>query len=180
MTPAGYMAKKVMGRPEWLKVDSVVDIYSLSGCISDYFTDYVVYWKHNGYWLFDTPEIIRSIVESEGGDLDGLVMFYYEIYERQWNVTWNKWESFAPENTLVTNVQVPIQKKLHGFDAVSFFTGNAPECSPLSCNHIASEIPVNKHCLFDSLEEAKSALEKGEFKNAEPGPYRIFAVYTVE
>ena len=30
MTPAGYMAKKVMRRPDWLQADSVEDVYSVS------------------------------------------------------------------------------------------------------------------------------------------------------
>jgi hypothetical protein len=33
--------------------------------------------------------------------------------------------------------------------------------------------------LFESFDEAKAALESGKFDNAEPGPHRIFAVYTV-
>ena len=34
MRPAGYMAKKVVRRPDWLQADSVEDVYSVSGCIS--------------------------------------------------------------------------------------------------------------------------------------------------
>jgi hypothetical protein len=55
MIPVGYMFKKVMQRPDWLNADGVDDIYSLSGCTSEYFTDYIDYWKHNGYWLFNSP-----------------------------------------------------------------------------------------------------------------------------
>ena len=48
MLPAGYMAKRIESRPDWLKSDGVKDLYSLSGCISKYFCDYIPYWKHNG------------------------------------------------------------------------------------------------------------------------------------
>ena len=30
-----------------------------------------------------------------------------------------------------------------------------PECSPVSCKGVATELEVNRHCLFDSLEQAK-------------------------
>jgi hypothetical protein len=33
--------------------------------------------------------------------------------------------------------------------------------------------------LFETFEEAESALNTGAFNEAEPGPYRIFAVYSV-
>jgi hypothetical protein len=51
MTPAGYMFKKVTGRPAWLEAADVDDIFSLSGCVSENFTEYISYSKHNGYWL---------------------------------------------------------------------------------------------------------------------------------
>jgi len=39
---------------------------------------------------------------------------------------------------------------------------------------------VNEHCLMRNFDEAKAALEERRFSGAEPGPYRIFAVYSVE
>jgi hypothetical protein len=51
MTPAGYLAKRVCMKPDWLRAPQVTDIYSVSGCVSEVFDDYVDYWKHNGFWL---------------------------------------------------------------------------------------------------------------------------------
>jgi hypothetical protein len=42
-----------------------------------------------------------------------------------------------------------------------------------------ANVPVNRHCLFDSFEEAKLSVERGLFNQGEPGPFRIFAVHTV-
>jgi hypothetical protein len=67
---------------------------------------------------------------------------------------------------------------LEGYDVTTFFVGTSPECSPLSCNCLATEISVNGHCLFDTFEQAVQALEAGKLDNSEPGPFRIFAVYT--
>jgi hypothetical protein len=71
------------------------------------------------------------------------------------------------------------QKALEGFDVTTFAAGTSPECSPLSCNGLAGSLSTNKHCLFGTFDEAKDALEKGDFLNCERGPYRIVAVYSV-
>ena len=63
---------------------------------------------------------------------------------------------------------------------MTFSAGSSPECSPLSCNGVAKELPTNAHCLFAGFEEAEAALSRGAFKDSEPGPYRIFAVYSVD
>jgi hypothetical protein len=64
MIPVGYLAKRVVPKPDILKAPQVVDIYSISNCMNDDFADYIGYWKHNGYWLFDSPEIIRRNMRS--------------------------------------------------------------------------------------------------------------------
>ena len=48
MMPAGYMSKRVESQPDLLNAAAVLDIYSVSGCVSKYFADYISYWKHNG------------------------------------------------------------------------------------------------------------------------------------
>ena len=92
MVPAGYMAKRVVGRPDWLTTERVSGIYSVSGCVSENFADYITFWKHNS---------------------------------------------------------------------------------------LAAEIETNSRCLLESFEQARKLLEDGMFNNSEPGPYRIFAVYSV-
>jgi hypothetical protein len=65
MVPAGYMAKKVESPPDWLKSEGLWDLYSVSGCISKYFCDYTPHWKHNGFWLFDSPAEITAVAAAE-------------------------------------------------------------------------------------------------------------------
>lgn len=157
----------------------MVDIYSVSGCISDYFADYIGDWKHNDFCLFDSPQIIRDIAGEKKIDLGRATVFYYEIYEKSF-------DEDGVENSLTdagiylsANVERPAKKTLRGFDVVSFSTGSGPECSPLSCNGLAREQKVNRHCLFDTLEDAIAQLKCGAFKNSEPGPFGIFSVYTL-
>ena len=90
-----------------------------------------------------------------------------------------EWRRFEPESSFGTNVSVPEAKVLEGYDVVTFVAQTSPECSPLSCNSLASEVETNSRCLLPSFEQARKLLENGTFNNSEPGPYRIFAVYSV-
>jgi hypothetical protein len=67
MIPVGYMAKRVITRPDWIKASRVADIYSVSNHVSDNFADYINYWKHNGYWFFDSPMIIQEMAQLTNG-----------------------------------------------------------------------------------------------------------------
>ena len=179
MIPAGYMLKKVIRRPDWLNVANVDDIHSLSGCISKNFAHYIKYWKHNGYWLFDSPSAMEEIARENSLPLAGMTLFYYEVYDEQFDEDSREWSTFEPEASFPTNVEEPASAQLEGYDVTTFSVGTSPECSPLSCTGLAAEVTVNWHCLFESFEQAKRALERGQFVDSEPGPFRIFAVYTV-
>jgi hypothetical protein len=179
MIPVGYMAKRICDKPEWLKASSVVDIFSVSACCSEFFlNDYIPLWKHNGYYFFDSPGIIQAIAQENSIDLQEVMLFYYEEHEMEF--TGEIWQTFTPEISIPVNIIQPVQKKLEGFDVVTFSVGRSPECSPISCNGLADELPTNSHCLFDTFEEAEANLSAGEFVKCEPGPYRILAVYSVD
>lgn len=177
--PIGYLYKQVAEKPDWLKAKQVSGIYSLSNCISDSFSDYINYWRHNGYWLFDSPIIMEEIALAETLSLKDHHLFYYEAYEKEFDPEIKCWNYFAPEPSFDTNIELPSIKSLEGFDVVSFFCHTSPECSPLSCNALAEELDTNQHCLFDSFDTARQALEQGLFDNSEPSPFRIIAVYSI-
>ena len=177
MVPAGYMAKRVSKKPDWLKATQVTDIFSVSGCTCEDFADYINFWKHNGFWFFDSPEMIRAVARENSINLKGTSLFYYEVHQLEFDG--ENWQAFGPEPTIPTNVAVTSEKRLEGFDVATFWNRNEPECSPLSCNHLAEEISTNSHCLFSSFEEAETNLANGIFNKCEPGPYRIFSVYSV-
>lgn len=156
-------------------------MYSVSGCVSEFFVnDCNNAWKHNGYWLFDSPHVIREVARELSASPEGTKLFYYEAYEEEFNEKEMTWSAFASEPSIATDVIPPSEKHLEGYDLVSFVVPRSPECSPLSCNGLAEEILTNSHCLIETFEGAKAALESGKFSNAEPGPYRIFAVYSVD
>jgi hypothetical protein len=180
MIPVGYLAKRIVARPECMDAPAVVDIYSLSNHMNDDFCDYINFWKHNGYWLFDSPALIEEVALEAEISLQDCTMLYFEAYEMQWDSESKSWQHFKPEESFVTNVMLPVKKVLLGYDVVTYTMASQADCSPLSCNNMASEIPVNTHCLIESFEAVKEYLEKGAFDDAEPGPYRIVAVYEIE
>jgi hypothetical protein len=178
MIPAGYMAKRIMNRLEGFENTDMMDIYSVSGCMSEDFTDNIDTWKYNGYWFFDSPQIIQEIAKEHAIDLAGTKLFYYEVYNLEFHEG-NECKSFKPEASFTTAIEKPGFKNLEGYDIVTFSCGNSAECSPLSCKGLANTIPVNKHCLLSSFDNVHHLLENGNFQNSEPGPYRILAVYSV-
>ena len=177
MIAAGYMAKVVTPKPDWIKSGTAVRICSVSNCVSDDFCDYINHWKHNGYWFFNSPQDIQAVAESDPTAAKERELFYYELYEQQFDDNTATWVSFEPEASFRTEVVVPQHKNLLGFDVVTYFVQTSPECSPLSCNNFAEKIEVNENCLLPSLEGAKRLVESGGFANSEPGPFRIIAVY---
>lgn len=173
--PMGYLYKKIAPKPDWIKA-SIEDVYSISDCVSENFAEYINYWAHNDYWIFNSPEIMQKIAVDMNIDLSEMQLFYYEIYKLQHD---NEWQTFTPNPSFITDILTPQDKKLKGFDVATFSQGNFPECSPLSCNNLADKQTINNHCLFDTFEEAKKAIDEGLFNKGEPGPYRIIAVYRV-
>ena len=181
------MYKLIGSPPKSLTAANVVDICSAGicgGCDSPYFADYIQYWKHNGWWFFDSPEIIEAIASKENIDLTGLTLFYYEFFEQQFDkddksISSAKWSPVKCTNDFITNVVVPKSKHLLGYDVVEYVYENSAGCSLMSCSNLAAEFLVNNHCLLPTIESAQAALESGKFLDKEPGPYRIVAVHKV-
>ena len=155
-------------------------VLSLSSHVNDNFTDYIDFWRHNRWWLFDRPEIMLEIAHEQKIDTTGLTLFYYEAFDHEYDADEGIWRQIEPDDGCATQVEVPKVKSLRGYDVVTYEMRNAPECSPLSCNCMAQELPVNRFCLFEDFTTAHEAVATGKFENSEPGPYRIFAVYAVD
>jgi hypothetical protein len=177
------MAKFVTARPEWLKAEQVTDLYSVSVHGSKNFEAAIDDWQerevepNNGYRLYDSPEIIRQLADAHHVDLAESVLFFYEIDEQWYDEDDAQWYEFEPP-LRAPDVVAPSEKTLEGYDVVAVEWG-VPGCSPLCCNHLATVVETNEHCLLPSLERARRLLTERQFDGTEPGPFQIFAVYTV-
>jgi len=119
------MYKTVVGRPEGLKAPSVDDIYSVSNCISPDFADWINAWKHNGYRFFDDPQIIEELARAECIVLDEMTLFFYRMYEQEWDPEDKEWRRISPESGFRTKVGIPRKLVLEGFDVVTCSSGKA-------------------------------------------------------
>jgi len=63
MRAIGYMYKRVE-TPEGFDLPGISDVYSLGACVNDDFADYIDFWKHNGYFLFDSPAVMRALADE--------------------------------------------------------------------------------------------------------------------
>jgi hypothetical protein len=90
------MAKRVPKRSDRFQAPHVVAVFSVSDCNCENFTDSIPYWKHNGYWLFDSPEVIRTVARENSILLAGSSLFYYEAYEKDFaGERWTPWVAGA-------------------------------------------------------------------------------------
>jgi hypothetical protein len=144
--------------------------------------------KHNGFGLANSPEVLWELARESGAALSGSKLFFYsacwcelesdgwEFDPKQWKPLSRAASSDIPDE--VTSPELDASLTLLGYDVVVF--GDFLEHSPLSCNSIAGDVPVNKYCLFDSFSEAKDAVDAGKFGGGcEDGSYKIFSVALV-
>lgn len=168
----GYFAKRIRRPPGWLVgLPLVEQIASVSECISPGPDGWIDAWKHNEMWLFDDEHTTIELVPPD--DRPQYSLFAYKMLpmvildgaHHALSIPRLHVEPLADDYVLL------------GYDAVSRSAGTAFECSPLSCNLRATDFPVNKYCLVDSLPDAiqmAAAFSRGQ---AEPGPYVVVEVW---
>ena len=168
----GYFPKKVMERPEWLRVPGVKTIRSVSDCMSSGPDDWINKWAHNEMWVYSSIATALSVVpEGERGE--------YEIHA--YRMLAARWDEGREIEISISEIKTePLTGAFEniGFDVVSIENGVAGfGHSPLSCNRMAEEIATNEHCLLDDLETAKRTAMQFSQGKVEPGPYYVVQVF---
>jgi hypothetical protein len=172
---AGYFPKHVVTAPVGLACPMVDDICSVSGCISSRPEDWVGHWMHNELGFFNTVEQARRVVPEDGPPT---TIFAYRMLLTRFRG--GSWEPWALPADVAPEPLAPAFRSL-GFDAVSRLMDDiiSFECSPLSCNLLAQEWPVNRHCLLADLDTAVEAAERFSIDQPEPGVYYVAEVLAV-
>ncbi|MEO5820777.1 MAG: hypothetical protein ABIT71_09745 [Vicinamibacteraceae bacterium] len=169
----GYFPRHVVATPEWLNCPAVVDVCSVSRCVSPGPKDWVHLWLHNGLALFNQPEQARLAVTP---DDPAMTVFAYRISTVRFVA--GEPEPWAwPEDAVP--VPLPDGFVSLGYDAVQKSADDILgfECSPLSCNSVAPEWPVNRHCLLDDFDTAVDAARQFSIDQPEPGMYYVAEVF---
>ena len=184
----GYLPKqftKATGDMHAPAYPGVEEICSVSECFAKSPPDWVDKWVHNtDTWLFDTPEAAWSVVPASDGERYRL--YAYRLLPTLFHESGEETEHPLPE---LTAVPIPDGFSRLGYDAVVRDVGktegelNIPPsfgCSPLSCNGMAEEYPVNRYCLVDGLDTAVPMARHFATGNCEPGPYCVVEVWRRE
>ncbi len=167
----GFFPKVTQPRPEWIRVDTIKEICSVSEDISHGPYNWIEQWKHNALGFYDSEQTALSLISDDPEQYD---LYAYEIFP------------FYVLNSLVSSVEidpstgtVPPDYEFLGYDIVTKSASDFFECSPLSCNRAAENFTTNAFCLLDNEVNAYDALmEMSKPGSAvEPGPYHLFKVY---
>jgi len=165
----GYFAKE-SAVPAGLAVPShVAEICSVSHCINAAPPGWINRWLHNDLGFYNQPPEARAAWQPQPAKLS---LFAYRLLPHRF--AQGRAEPFAAPQFPVE--PLPQDFVLLGFDAVSRSVSAFFECSPLSCNGLAAEVPVNRYCLVDTLAEAAALAERCSREEPEPGPYYVVEV----
>ena len=171
----GYFARPTARRKDWPHAEVVEEICNASTCMSACDWDWINEWRHNEMWVFDSPELALEVVPVErrpGCDLYAYRLFPVRFVE-------SRREPFAIPDVAPASLDATFERL--GYDLVSRSQDNKFECSPISCNGLAADVPVNRHCLLDDAESAFALAETlevaGQPMRGEPGPYFVVEVW---
>ena len=170
---AGYFAKRVVPKPEWLDAPGVVEICSASGCVSKGPEGWIDHWLHNELGWFNRASDAWTVVPPD--QREAYRLFAYRIYPAVFR------NGVRHDFRLPSDVHpdpIPPAFRRLGFDSVnkSMEQSLGFECSPLSCNAMATEVSANQLCLFDSLEAAIAGATRFSIEQPEPGDYYVVEV----
>lgn len=173
MILAGYFARRVVPRPEHLAAPGVREICSVSECISPGPDNWIASWRHNGLgWFNHIADALNVVSEAQRAEFR---LFAYRIHPEVFSG--RERAAFTPPDDVAPE-PLPAGFETLGFDSVSRSSvqGLGLECSPLSCNGLAVELPVNDHCLFPSLDAAIAGAARFAVEQPEPGDYYVVEV----
>lgn len=186
----GFDAKRPDRLWEWRDClpSHVEQICSATGCQADS-VDTEILIRHPdwcGHGFLASEESLRRAVAEEAADpahageaqtKPPYEMFAYRIHP-VWFAQDGLHEGMHPDAEAPAREARPDLSAYErlGYDLLEVTHGTFG-CSPLSCNGMANEIPVNRWCLLDTLEAAvETALRFGR-EQPEPGDYVIVEVW---
>jgi hypothetical protein len=166
----GYFPKRLTPRPAGIDAPHVREICSVSSCLAQAPEGWIQHWTHNELWLYGTTAAAWAVVDP--AERTAFALYAYRLLPRLFHA---QGEDPLPLPALDV-APLPRAFSSLGFDAVARSSGTSFECSPLSCNNMARETPVNEFCLAASLPEAIGLARRFAAGGVEPGPYCVVEV----
>ena len=169
LTLVGYFPKNTSVPAAWSASEQVKEICSVSHCVNSPPPDWIDRWLHNEWGFFNSQQDATSVVPS---GCEGFSVFAYRLLPVRF--VHGRAERLAIGDLTVEPMQAAFVSL--GFDVVNKVWSVFFECSPLSCNYMAGEVPVNDFCLVADLEQAILLAERFSREEPEPGPYYVLEV----
>lgn len=180
----GYTAKKVENRPDWLKDAGVEEICSVSNCVSGGLSKAAFErWLHNGLCLYDRESTVKALLGEEA-DSQAFSLFALKLLPITFADSGER--PVTPDHLPDRAGPIPNAEPLPpGYDKLGYDCVQTEwdlsvagfGCSPLSCNGMALELAVNRHCLIDRLNDAIAAARTFAREQPEPGDYYVVEVW---
>src|SRR4051812_46650370 len=73
----GYFPKVTHAGVDWLGNDSVLEICSVSNCISKGPEDWIRHWEHNELGFYDSEELAQKVIEGNPNKFD---IYAFRLY----------------------------------------------------------------------------------------------------
>jgi hypothetical protein len=135
-------------------------------------------WDFNRACCYDTEAVALATANGQSG----FQLLAYALVEAKLDAAGNQ-IPVAAGSILVEGLpdlptgSVPSDFVPLGYDVVCIQPNYMDfNCSPLSCNGLAREMAVNRHCLIEDLEEAIRLAQRFDVEQPEPGPYYVVQV----
>ncbi len=163
------------------KRTGVVEVCSVSDCLSSRPPDWVQHWTHNRAWCYSTADQALATVPSTNGRKYDLFAYWAALR----TFIDGRWKDLGPDDLFGADLPVlpggdgPDECDILGFDVVCWGQWKDLGCSPLSCNLMARDYKVNAYCLVPELGEALRMVEAFTTEQGEPGPYLAVRVARV-
>jgi len=176
----GYCAKQIWTpTPEWDGSWSahIIEVASVSDCLSERAPNWIEKWDFNRSSFWNDEASALALIPAESAP--NFRLYCYRVVPILFSGGPPK---VVLASDLFTNTlpDLPASQddslyQSLGFDVVE----SSPigfGCSPLSCNEMAKEIPVNRYCLIDDMETALATGKRFGVEQPEPGPYVVIEV----
>lgn len=189
----GYGFKECQTRPKWAEDLRVREIASVTKCNLPQPGGLTERWGFNSAGYFSSPERATADLAASN-DPAPFCLFAYDFYPLRFDpysnsVAVDPAEVFGEHFDSPPRPAVDTGFEFLGYDAVVRWAeiepGHANErvlgggfgCSPLFCNSLSREHPINSHCLIDQWDDAVAAARRFAKDQPEPGCYYIFGVW---
>lgn len=169
----GYFAKRAAPVPDYLGAVGVTELCSVSECLAKGPPGWLDAWKHNEFYFFNDAVDAWSVVPP--GDRREFHLFAYRLLPALFDE--GQREPLVLPKLCVQPMDAAFVQL--GYDAVSRSSDSLFECSPLSCNHLAETVAVNRYCLLADFDAAADLATfcSTTASRCEPGPYAVVEVW---